>query len=142
MNLKLGYLLIGIACCAAPVGRGESPAVDLNAVDAATRAMWLIDGTVVNAETREPIDAFLVTPGTTSTDDDGKTAIRWRDNLKRPMTEGRLQWPRTSGFSVMRFRITAPGYQPAVTHRIWRGGPHTRILVKLVPLKEPAGTQK
>jgi hypothetical protein len=107
------------------------PMVDLDSIDAATRAMWLIDGSVVDAATGESIPNFTVTPGSLSTDDEGKTTVRWRDNLSRDMADGRFQWPRTSGFSLMRFRVTAEGYRPAITHRIWRGGPHTRIHVRL-----------
>lgn len=120
----------------------QVPSNELESIDAATRSMWLISGTVVDADSNKPVKAFTVTPGSLSTDDQGKTAVRWRDNLKREMSNGKLLWPRTSGFSLMRFRITAPGYQPAVTHRIWRGGPHTRMLVRIKPEESPkkAGT--
>ena len=110
----------------------ELPPVE--SVDAATRSMLLIDGIVLDAATLEPIAKFTVTPGSLSTDDQGKATIRWRDNLKREMNDGRLLWPRTSGFSVMRFRVTAQGYRPATTQRIWRGGPHTRMKVRLQPV--------
>ncbi|WP_182870822.1 hypothetical protein [Stieleria mannarensis] len=116
---------------------GWSAAEDLppiESVDAATRAMWLIDGGVIDSVTSEPIGDFIVTPGSLSVDDSGRSTVRWRDNLKREMKAGRLRWPRTSGFSVMRFRVTADGYRPAVTQRIWRGGPHTQIMVRLVPV--------
>ncbi|PAY19803.1 hypothetical protein CKO51_09360 [Rhodopirellula sp. SM50] len=106
----------------------------IESVDAATRSMWLIDGVVVDSVSSQPIPDFTVTPGSLSTDDTGRSTVRWRDNLKREMTAGRLRWPRTSGFSVMRFRVTAQGYRPAVTQRIWRGGPHTQIKVRLVPI--------
>lgn len=109
----------------------ESPP-SLQDIDASTRAKWLIDGAVVDTVTGKAIKQFIVTPGTTSLDDaTGQTTIRWRDNLKRSMSDGRLQWPRTSGFSVMRFRIDADGYRPIITHEIWRGGPYTRIKVRM-----------
>ncbi|QDV42882.1 hypothetical protein Enr13x_27330 [Stieleria neptunia] len=108
----------------------------IESVDAATRSMWLIDGVVVDSVSSEPIPDFTVTPGSLSTDDAGRSTVRWRDNLKREMIAGRLRWPRTSGFSVMRFQVTADGYRPAVTQRIWRGGPHTQIKVRLVPVDE------
>ena len=105
------------------------PAVE--SVDAKTRSMWLIDGRVFDSKTNQPLKQFTVTPGSLSTDDSGRTTVRWRDNLKREMTDGLLRWPRTSGFSVMRFRITAKGYRAAVSQRIWRGGPHTQMVVPL-----------
>ena len=112
--------------------QNDSPdLVPIETVDAATRSMWLIDGTVVDAKSLQPLKEFLVTPGSLSTGQQDRTTLRWRDNLKREMKDGRFRWPRTSGFSVMRFRVTAEGYQPAITHRIWRGGPHTRIQVRL-----------
>lgn len=122
----------------ATASQSQEPSIQLTpieSVDAATRSMWLIDGIVVDAETSRPITDFAVTPATISTDDRGRTKLRWRDNLKRQMNSGRLRWPRTSGFSVMRFRVTAPGYRPAITQRIWRGGPHTQIKVRLKPAK-------
>lgn len=119
---------------AAADANDDLPSVET--VDAEVRSMWLIDGVVFDAETSKPIAEFTVTPGSLSTDDEGKSTIRWRANLKRDMKAGRLRWPRTSGFSVMRFKITAPGYVPAVTQRIWRGGPHTRIKIRLKPEQE------
>ncbi|MCC9600396.1 hypothetical protein LOC67_07475 [Stieleria sp. JC731] len=108
------------------------PLPPLESVDSASRAKWLMEGPVVDSETGRPIAAFTVIPGSISTDDDGKATIRWRDNLKREMGDGLLQWPRTSGFSVMRFKIVAEGYRPAISHIVRRGGPHTRTRVKLV----------
>ena len=110
--------------------RCERPA-PVESVDGATRTRWLIDGLVVDAISKEPIKSFVVTPGTMSTDDRGRAVVRWRDNLKREMSDGVLQWPRTSGFSEMRFRVTARGYRPLVTHPMRRGGPHTRIKVSM-----------
>jgi len=126
-----------VACLATTLlspSRGDEPtpsAVPLEAVDAETRAMWLIDGQVVDASDGMPIESFTVTPGTLSIEPDGKTTVRFRDNLHREMTAGRLRWPRTSGFAVMRFRVSADGYRPLVTPRIHRGGPHVRIRVQL-----------
>jgi hypothetical protein len=111
-----------------------SETVPLESVDAATRSMWLMDGVVLDATSLRPLKDFSVTPGTLSTDQHQRTSLRWRENLKREMKDGRLRWPRTSGFSVMRFRVTADGYNPAVTQRIWRGGPHTRIQVRMKPI--------
>jgi hypothetical protein len=105
----------------------------VESIDAATRAMWLIDGRVVDARSGQPIESFTVTPGTLSQDDQGRTTIRWRENLERDMEAGRLRWPRTSGFSVMRFRIRADGYHPALTPTIRRGGPHLRLNARLRP---------
>ena len=102
------------------------------AVDGATRMKWLIRGVAVDAVSGEPIPALTVTPGTLSVDASGKSVVRWRDNLKIDMKGGQIRWPRTSGFSQMRFRVSAPGYQPLVTHVIRRGGPHLRIKVALV----------
>lgn len=125
-----------------PEKSGDDPArtdiqlVPVESVDAATRSMWLIDGTVIDADTSEKIKKFTVTPGSLSTDESGKSTIRWRSNLKREMTDGRLRWPRTSGFSVMRFQVTADSYVPITTQRIWRGGPHTRIVVRMKQTKE------
>jgi hypothetical protein len=123
-------LTLAILATALDIAIAQTPP-PIESVDAATRSMWLIDGTVVDSETDRPIRRFAVTPGTLSTDERGRTTIRWRDNLKREMIQGRLRWPRTSGFSVMRFRITADGYNPAISQRVWRGGPHTRIKVHL-----------
>ncbi|MCA9136935.1 MAG: hypothetical protein KDB00_09250 [Planctomycetales bacterium] len=122
-------------------GGDTTPSVDtelapVESVDAATRSMWLIDGIVIDADTSKKIDRFTVTPGSLSTDDAGKSMVRWRDNLKREMTEGRLRWPRTSGFSVMRFRVSADSYIPVTTQRIWRGGPHTRVIIRMKQIKE------
>ena len=132
--------LLALLTVSASLTAQEPELVPLESVDAMTRSMWLIDGTVMDAKTGQPVANFVVTPGSLSKDDAGKSTIRWRDNLKRPMKAGRLRWPRTSGFSVMRFRVTADGYKPLVTQRIWRGGPHTRILVRLQPVEnQPPG---
>ncbi|KAA5547142.1 hypothetical protein FYK55_01630 [Roseiconus nitratireducens] len=120
------------ACSARAVAEPPASLPPVASVDAETRAKWLIDGTVVDAETGAAIESFRITPGTLSSDEDGKIRIRWRDNLERVMSAGRLQWPRTSGFSVMRFRISADGYRPAVSHQISRGGPHVRMRVRLL----------
>ena len=126
---------VTLACLfAATTAHAQDQMPDLapiESVDAATRSMWLIDGMVVDAKSLQPLKEFLVTPGSLSTGQQDGTTLRWRGNLKRDMKDGRFRWPRTSGFSVMRFRVTAEGYQPAITHRIWRGGPHTRIQVRL-----------
>lgn len=132
----LGRWLIAMLTCllaATAVQAQDTGAetVPLESVDATTRSMWLIDGVVLDATSLQPLKDFSVTPGTLSTDQRQRTSLRWRDNLKREMKDGRLRWPRTSGFSVMRFRVTAEGYNPAVTQRIWRGGPHTRIQVRM-----------
>ena len=107
----------------------DSPLV---AVDGATRMKWLIYGQAVDASTGKPIPAFTVTPGTISVDETGKSVVRWRDNLKIEMQNGQIRWPRTSGFSQMRFRVSAKGYRPLVTHVIRRGGPHLRMKVSLI----------
>ncbi|MEO1529703.1 MAG: hypothetical protein AAFX06_30160 [Planctomycetota bacterium] len=106
-------------------------AVDLREVDGGTRMKWLIDGTVVDSKTGKPIEEFIATPGTFSVDDSGRSVVRWRDNLKISMRGGEFKWPRTSGFSEMRFRISANGYRPVVTPAMRRGGPYTRIRVTL-----------
>ena len=116
--------------------KGTDPLPPLQTVDAATRSMWLIDGLVIDKQTGRRINRFVVTPGSLSADENGKSAVRWRDNLKREMKAGRLRWPRTSGFSVMRFRVTAEGYRPAMTQKVWRGGPHIRIRVVMAPVKD------
>ena len=110
----------------------DLPAVER--VDAASRAKWLLEGSVTDRQTGQPVGEFTLVPGSISTDETGRSVIRWRENLKREMANGVLQWPRTSGFSVMRFQVTADGYQPAVTHIIRRGGPHTRLRLQLIPL--------
>jgi len=126
------FLMFSIVTFMSLIGYSQRP-LPLESVDAATRSMWLIDGVVVDQLSSLPLKNFTVTPGTLSTDEQGRTTIRWRDNLKREMKDGRLRWPRTSGFSVMRFRVTADGHSPAITQRVWRGGPHTRIKVRLRP---------
>ncbi|QDV83259.1 hypothetical protein [Planctomycetes bacterium TBK1r] len=133
-------LLLAVLSTLGAVGVTAEELPPVESVDAATRSMWLIDGVVVDSVSSQPISDFTVTPGSLSTDETGRSTVRWRDNLKREMTAGRLRWPRTSGFSVMRFRVTADGYRPAVTQRIWRGGPHTQIKVRLVPVDEAAET--
>lgn len=125
--LFCSFFVLGLA----PYALSQDPLPRVESVDAATRTRWLINGTVVDRQTKQPVKAFSVTPGTTSIDATGKTTIRWRENLKREMTNGAFQWPRTSGFSVMRFRVTASGYDSAVTHKINRGGPHIRLRVQL-----------
>ena len=110
--------------------------------NAATRTKWMIVGRAVDATTGKPLPSFSVVPGTDSIDDEtGKTVVRWRENLKRDMKAGQLQWPRTSGFSVMRFRISAPGYRPLVTQMMRRGGPHVRLRMKLRPEKTLTGSE-
>ncbi|MEL6106804.1 MAG: hypothetical protein AAFU85_12225 [Planctomycetota bacterium] len=104
---------------------------ELNGTDGATRMKWLIDGMVVDSRTGQPLTEFQVTPGTLSIGEDGKTIVRWRDNLKIVMREGRFRWPRTSGFSEMRFRVTSKGYRPLVTPAMRRGGPYARVRVRL-----------
>ena len=112
----------------------QKPLPPVESAEASTRARWMMDGAVVDAKSGKPIQKFEVTPGTDSIDpESGKVRVRWRDNLKKQMSGGALRWPRTSGFSVMRFRITAAGYQPLVTQMMRRGGPHIRIRVKLQP---------
>ncbi|MCS7470387.1 hypothetical protein NZK35_27370 [Stieleria sp. ICT_E10.1] len=133
-DLLFRCLLLAVFCTLGMVGAAAEDLAPIESVDAATRSMWLIDGVVVDSVSSKPIPNFTVTPGSLSTDDTGRSTVRWRDNLKREMTAGRLRWPRTSGFSVMRFQVTADGYRPAVTQRIWRGGPHTQIKVRLVPV--------
>ncbi|OYP28383.1 hypothetical protein [Rhodopirellula sp. MGV] len=130
-----------LATAEPPLSPAQSPAQSpalpaVENIDAASRAKWLMEGPVVDSESGLPIAAFTVIPGSISTDDDGKATIRWRDNLKREMKDGLLQWPRTSGFSVMRFRIVAEGYQPAVSPIIRRGGPHLRLKMKLAKVAE------
>lgn len=114
--------------------RSESHALPFEGVDNATRAKWLLDGNVIDAKTGKPIERFLVTPGTRTIDDQGETQIRWRENLAKKMSDGLLRWPRTSGFSEMRFKVTADGYRPLVTHSVRRGGPHTRVRIRLMPV--------
>ncbi len=122
----LGLFLFGVVGNAAAQ---SLPPVDQS--DAETRTKWLIDGTVLESESGEPISRFTVTPGTISIDAEGRSVIRWRDNLARTMNEGRLQWPRTSGFALMRFKVSADGYQDLTTQKIERGGPHIRLRVHL-----------
>lgn len=110
------------------------PLPPLESIEAASRARWLIEGPVIDAKTGSSVEAFTVIPGSISTDDNGRATIRWRENLKREMKAGHLQWPRTSGFSVMRFKIIAEGYHPVVSPIIRRGGPHLRMRVKLRPM--------
>ncbi|MEM0926607.1 MAG: hypothetical protein AAGJ83_11260 [Planctomycetota bacterium] len=103
-------------------------------IDNTTRAMWLLDGEVIDRKTGKRIGDFVVTPGSLSTNDRGQTRVRWRENLARTMKNGQLRWPRTSGFSEMRFRVTAEGYLPFITHRIRRGGPYTRLRLRVDPV--------
>lgn len=105
------------------------PSLDRTA--GSVRMKWLVDGMVVDSKTGAPLPEFRVTPGTFSVGEDGKTVVRWRDNLKITMRDGRFRWPRTSGFSEMRFRVTAKGYRPVVTPAMRRGGPYTRVRVRL-----------
>ncbi|MCO8120436.1 hypothetical protein NHH03_01710 [Stieleria sp. TO1_6] len=126
-----GVLASAVTVCWIAGADAASPPVPIESVDATTRATWLIDGMVIDAQTEQPIQSFVVTPGSLSVDDQGRSSVRWRANLNREMKQGMLQWPRTSGFSVMRFRITADGYLPVVTQQIHRGGPHTRMKLKL-----------
>ena len=130
--LFCSVVIASAPCCAQQPAQESSSVVPLEKVDAATRSRWLLDGTVVDAESGKPIREFVVTPASLSTDDNGKTILRWRDNLNRTMRGGVLKWPRTSGFSVMRFKITAAGYRTLVTPTMPRGGPYVRIRIKLV----------
>lgn len=132
------WTLITLILALPPSTLGNEPG--LRSVPASTRAMWLIDGSVVDAETGKAVEQFIVTPGTIGSDEDGRTKIRWRENLQRKMKDGELRWPRTSGFSVMRFRVSAKGYHPVTTHRIWRGGPYTRMRVALKPKANQTAT--
>ena len=95
----------------------------------------MIDGWVVDATSGKPISSFQVTPGTDQqlTDAAG-ISVRWRDNLTKAMQGGAFKWPRTSGFSQMRFRVTAPGYHPAITHMMQRSGPYVRLCIRPKPL--------
>lgn len=104
----------------------------VESVDSLTRSMWLIQGTVHDALTGKPIPQVTMIPGSLSRDQSGKTVVRWRENLKRNMRD-QLKWPRTSGYSVMRFKLIAEGYQPIITQRVYRGGPHIRLRVKMHP---------
>lgn len=106
----------------------------VEAVDSLTRSMWLIQGTVEDAVTGKAIPQVTMIPGSLSRNENGKTVIRWRENLKRNMRD-QLRWPRTSGYSVMRFQLVADGYQPIITQRVYRGGPHIRLRVKMLPLE-------
>lgn len=131
-NLSIAFLLCVVFVSVTmhhPVSAQTLPPVET--VDAATRTRWLVDGVIVDAMTGQPVKEAIVTPGTLSVSSEGRTTIRWRDQLKLEMKPGSFQWPRTSGFSIMRFRVTAPGYHPAITQKIRRGGPHIRMKVKL-----------
>lgn len=123
---------LAIALLMVPCVFGEESSSKDKTVDGAKRMKWLIDGSVVDSKSEQPLAEFIVTPGTLSVDDAGRTTVRWRDNLKIVMREGRFQWPRTSGFSEMRFRVSAKGYRALVTPAMRRGGPYTRIRVRLV----------
>lgn len=128
--------LLALVVCI-PVCGQELPPVE--SVDAATRTRWLVDGGITDAVTGKPVQDVIVTPGTLAVGPEGRTVIRWRDQLKLKMKPGVFQWPRTSGFSVMRFRITAPGYRPVITQKIRRGGPHIRMKVRLEAADRPSG---
>jgi hypothetical protein len=135
---RLTLVLFGMFLCGSsgtPAGAlAEDVVGKVEDTDAETRAMWLIRGEVVNAVDDEPIESFVAVPGTMSNDADGKSVIRWRENLQREMRDGKFLWPRTSGFSLMRFRVRAKGFFPAITPQLQRGGPHTRMKIRMVPV--------
>lgn len=136
-NFLIAFLLcvvFGSLTIDHPVTAQTLPPVET--VDASTRTRWLVDGVILDSATGKEVKGAVVVPGTLAITSEGRTTIRWRDQLKREMKPGVFQWPRTSGFSVMRFRVTAPGYHPVITQKIRRGGPHIRMKVRLTAIEQ------
>lgn len=102
-------------------------------VSAQAARLWLVDGGVYDWETGEPVEAFRVIPGVPMSEFEGHESIGavWQPHQIREMSGGKFQWPRTTGYKKMRFRVEAEGYQPSMTPWTERGGPYTKMRVYL-----------
>ncbi|TWU01161.1 carboxypeptidase-like regulatory domain-containing protein [Stieleria varia] len=150
MSPRLLFLIVALLVSAMPgvtLWSGEPDSVpheEESQQDSASDARkWLINGTAIDWETGEPIDVFRVIPGTPNPREGMANEIRapgglnqtpsrealWQPHQIREMRDGKFQWPRTSGYRMMRFRVEADGYQPVMTPWTERGGPYTKMRV-------------
>jgi alkaline phosphatase len=72
-------------------------------------ATLVISGNVVDAETRQPIKSFRVTPGVRSS----PTHMNWVPSQTFSGSDGHFQARETYGYLAYQFRIEADGYLPA-----------------------------
>src|SRR4051812_17004678 len=91
----------------------------------------LVALSVLDEETSDPVERFLVIPGVPYSGTDQRSVAAWQPHLVREATGGRYEWPQERSYERFRLRVEADGYRPSTTAWLRRSDGPREVTLRL-----------